>query len=170
MKEQLERTSRSKRRTKAKSRPRPARVTRARKPGDMSLESWQVTLRRQFAAEQKFRVRDVGGQAIFSDFEVTNPQTKRTYRVAIRGEALGVNFCACPDFAVNTLGTCKHIEFLLGKLRRKRGGKAALAAGYRPAFSEVYLRYGARRQVVFQAGTQCPESLNKLAAKFFRGD
>jgi superfamily II DNA or RNA helicase len=136
----------------------------------MSLESWQVALRRQFAAEQKFRVRDVGGQGIFSDFEVTNPQTKRTYRVAIRGEALGVNFCACPDFATNTLGTCKHIEFLLGKLRRKRGGKAALAAGYRPAFSEVYLRYGARRQVVFQAGTQCPESLNKLAAKFFRGD
>ena len=53
------------------------------------------------------------------DFEVTNPQTRRTYRVAIRGSALGENFCSCPDFAVNTLGTCKHIMHALGKIKRR---------------------------------------------------
>ena len=47
---------------------------------------------------------------------------------------LGVNYCSCPDFAVNTLGTCKHIEFILARLRRKRGaaGRLRRAASSRP--------------------------------------
>ena len=55
---------------------------------------------------------------------ITNPETKRTYRVGIRGMALGENHCTCPDFAVNTLGTCKHIEFTLARLERRPGAKA----------------------------------------------
>jgi superfamily II DNA or RNA helicase len=143
------------------------KVPRLRKPEEMSLEAWQVALRRQYATEQRLKVRNVGGRPVFSEFEVANPQTKGVYRVAIRGEGLGVNFCSCPDFATNTLGTCKHIEFLLAKLRRQRGGEAALAGGYQPPFSEVYLRYGAKREVVFKPGAECPESLKRLAAKFF---
>ncbi len=149
---------------------RNSRLSRQRKPEGMSLEAWQVALRRQFASEQDFRVRNVGGRPIFSEFEITNPQTSRTYRVAVRGDGLGVNFCSCPDFATNTLGTCKHVEFLLGRLRRQPGGRAELARGYRPAYSEVYLRYGARREVVFQPGTECPGSLNSLAGRFFGDD
>lgn len=146
---------------------RKAKISRSRKPEDMSLEAWQVALRRQFASEQKFRVKNVGAGPVFSEYEVTNPQSGGTYRAAIRGEQLGVNFCACPDFATNTLGTCKHIEFLLGKLRRQRGGQAALAAGHQPPFSEVYLRYGPQREVLFRPGTHCPKSLQTLAKKFF---
>ncbi|NLF32110.1 MAG: DEAD/DEAH box helicase [Planctomycetes bacterium] len=147
-----------------------ARVSRLRKPEEMSLEAWQIALRRQFAADQAFRLRNVGDEPIFSQFEVTNPQTRRTYRVAIRGEGLGVNYCSCPDYAVNTLGTCKHIEFTLNALRRRRGAKAAFARGFQPPYSEVYLRYGARRDVVFRAGSQCPEALGRLAARFFGDD
>lgn len=98
------------------------------------------------------------------------PAVRRGAEVQGQGRRRARHIFEFRSHQTNTLGTCKHIEFLLGKLRRKRGGKAALAAGYRPAFSEVYLRYGARRQIVFQAGTQCPESLKKLAAKYFRGD
>ncbi len=124
------------------------KLSRLRKPEEMSLDDWQVALRRQYGREQKFRLKNLGEDPIFSEFEVTNPETQRTYRVAIRGYALGENFCTCPDFAVNTLGTCKHIEFTLAKLARKRGAKPALAAGYQPTFSEIYLQYGARRVVV----------------------
>jgi len=81
------------------------RLSRLHKPEDMSLEAWQIALRRQFGREQRLRLKNVGREPIFSEFEVTNPQTKRTYRVAIRGRGLGDNFCSCPDFAVNTLGT-----------------------------------------------------------------
>jgi superfamily II DNA or RNA helicase len=142
-------------------------LSRLKKPDDMSLEEWQIALRRDFAQTQKFRVKNLGDEPLFSEFEVTNPATKRTYRVSIRGRAIGENFCSCPDFAVNTLGTCKHIEYVLARVARHPGAKAALAAGHRPAFSEVYLQYGARREVVFRAGTECPKSLQAFGRRFF---
>jgi superfamily II DNA or RNA helicase len=147
--------------------PRAKKLSRHRKPEGMTTEQWQVELRRQFGRQQKFRLKNLGGHSVFSEFAVTNPQTKQTYRVAIRGEALGVNFCSCPDYAVNTLGTCKHIEFTLARLGRTAKARALLAAGYVPPFSEVYLRYGAQRRVVFAAGTDAPEALNDIAARYF---
>lgn len=143
------------------------KLSRLRKPEEMSLDEWQVALRRQFGREQNFRLKNVGQDPLFSEFEVTNPQTERTYRVAIRGSALGENYCSCPDFAVNTLGTCKHIEFTLAKLGRKRKAKLALAAGYQPMFSEIYLQYGAQRVVVFRAGTECPPAMKAYARRHF---
>ncbi len=150
------------------SRPRKVtKVSRTRKPEEMSLEQWQVALRRQFAEKQDLRIANVGSEPIFSEFQVVNPQTGGQYRVAIRGHGLGDNYCSCPDFAVNTLGTCKHIEFVLGALRRKRGGRKAFTEGFHPAYSEVYLRYGAQRAVVFKPGTECPAELLRLARRYF---
>jgi superfamily II DNA or RNA helicase len=143
------------------------KLPRLRKPDDMPLKTWQVELRRQFGREQKFQLKNLGREPLFSEFEVTNPQTHRTYRVAIRGLALGENYCSCPDFSVNTLGTCKHIEYTLDRLGRRPGAKTALALGYQPAYSEVYLQYGARREVVFHPGTDCPARLKRLARDYF---
>jgi superfamily II DNA or RNA helicase len=143
------------------------KISHRRKPEDMSLEAWQITLRRQFGREQNFAWKNIGQEKFFSEYTVGNPQTKRSYRVAIRGPQPGDNYCSCPDFAVNTLGTCKHIEFVLDKLEKKPGGKAALAAGFQPPYSEVLLRYGAKREVVFKPGRNCPDRLTRLAARFF---
>jgi superfamily II DNA or RNA helicase len=133
----------------------------------MSLEEWQVALRREYGREQEFKFRNLGAEPFFSEFAVTNPKSNRTYRVAIRGKALGMNFCSCPDFAVNTLGTCKHIEWLLAKLERKRGAKKAFQEGFHPPYSEVYLQYGVQRRVCFHAGTQCPKRLQAAAGRHF---
>jgi superfamily II DNA or RNA helicase len=143
------------------------KLSRQRKPDDMPLETWQVELRRQFGREQKFRLKNLGPDPIFSEFELTNPQNNRTYRVAIRGAALGENYCSCPDYAVNTLGTCKHIEFTIDRLERRCGAKTALALGHQPVYSETYLQYGARREVVFRPGTECPDALKRLARNYF---
>jgi superfamily II DNA or RNA helicase len=142
-------------------------LSRLRKPEDMSLEQWQIELRRNFAQVQKFRLKNLGDEPLFSEFEVANPETRRTYRVAIRGQAVGENFCSCPDFAVNTLGTCKHIEYVLAKLARRPGVKAALALGHHPPFSEIHLQYGAQREVLFRPGTECPAPFKTLARRFF---
>jgi len=160
-------TVRRRRRAAGKSRLVPVKLSRLRKPEALSLEAWQIALRRQFAAEQKLRMKNLGTEPLFSEFEITNPQTRRSYRVAIRGMALGSNYCSCPDFAVNTLGTCKHIEYVLARLMRRPGAKAALAAGFRPEFSEVYLRYGAQREVIFSPGAACPARLRSLAHRYF---
>lgn len=57
----------------------------------------------------------------YGDYDVQSA-SGRKYRVAMRGPSLFENFCSCPDFAVNTLGTCKHIEALLLQLRQRFGG------------------------------------------------
>ena len=136
----------------------------------MSLEDWQIALRRQFGRDQQFDLVNVGDHPFFSEFEVTNPQSNNSYRVAIRGQQPGDNFCSCPDFATNALGTCKHIEFTLAYLERKRGGKTALHDGFQPAYSEVHLQYGARRDVRFRPGSECPIEFARLAADYFGSD
>ena len=152
---------------KAAKKRKAAKLSRLHKPEGMSLEDWQIELRRQFGREQDYRLKNVGDQPIFSEFEVVNPQSRNAYRVRIRGPHVGDNYCSCPDFATNTLGTCKHIEFTLAALERKRGGAAALRAGYQPPYSEVFLQYGARREVRFRPGDDCPPELARIAGRYF---
>jgi superfamily II DNA or RNA helicase len=148
---------------------KPPKFSRLRQPEALSVESWQTELRRQYGRAQSFTMRNVGDEPLFSDFAVTNPASDSTYRVAIRSKRLGENFCSCPDFATNDLGTCKHIEFVLGRLEKKRGAKKALTNGFAPPYSEIYLRYGGERSVHFRAGTECPAKLLRNAAQVFDG-
>ena len=148
-------------------RQRTVKFSRTHKPEGMDLEQWQTLLRRQFGREQKFKLANTGSEPLFSTFSVTNPATRNTYRVEIRGINPGDNFCSCPDFATNALGTCKHIEFTLARLGRKRQQRAALEAGHHPPYSQIVLRYGARREVSLLRGSQCPRALATLAADYF---
>jgi superfamily II DNA or RNA helicase len=143
------------------------RLSRTRRPPELLASDWQTALRRQFGREQKFGLKNLGAEPVFSDFAVTNPASKSHYRVASRGQAVGQNFCTCPDCATNDLGTCKHIEFTLGQLLAKRGGKAALARGFEPNYSEIWLDYAGQRQVRFRAGAFCPPVLLTQAKKMF---
>lgn len=143
------------------------RLQRTRLPAGLSPEDWQRGLRQQFGREQAFGLANLGNDPFFSDFRVTNPASRPAYRVAIRGLGPGGNFCACPDYATNELGTCKHIEFTLARLQRRPGAKAAFARGYRPAFYEVYLRTDGRRRVHFRVGTDCPAAVSAAAARLF---
>lgn len=145
---------------------KPQKLSRTRRPDGMSLEEWQRALRQDFGKSQSFELANVGERKVFSEFRVTNPASGNTYRVSIRGRNPGSNYCSCPDFATNALGTCKHIEFTLAKLEAD-GATKALSGGWKPAFSEVFVQYGMRREVRFQAGTECSAELTKLAGKFF---
>lgn len=146
---------------------KPQRYSRTRMPEDLTTPQWQIALRRQYGEEQDFQLQNVGDEHVFSDFRVTNPQTALTYDVAVRGAGLGESNCSCPDFATNMLGTCKHIEFVLSRLRRRRGGKAALKRGFEPDYSEVWLRYGAERTVCFTLGKACTSNIARRAREIF---
>ncbi len=164
----VNRRSAGKQRTSGRDRvARQTKLSRLRKPAEMPLETWQRELRRQFGREQRFAWRNLGSEPIFSEFEVTNPESGSTYRVAIRGTESGDNYCSCADFVTSTLGTCKHIEFVLARLAKRRGGKAALKAGFRPTYSEIYVQYGPRREVRFRPGEECPAELARLASQYF---
>lgn len=143
------------------------RLSRMRRPPGLEVADWQTALRRQFGREQSFGLANLGTEPVFSDFSVHNPASGSRNRVSIRGRALGQNFCTCPDFATNDLGTCKHIEFTLARLESRRGGKAALARGFEPEYSEVWLDYAGVRRVRFRAGKSCPPALLARAGKLF---
>jgi superfamily II DNA or RNA helicase len=143
------------------------KLSRTHAPADLSPVEWQRGLRRQFGREQAFGLENLGSERFFSEFRVSNPVSKSSYRVAIRGRGPGGNFCSCPDYGTSELGTCKHIEFTIAQLEKKRGAKSAFARGYRPAFSELYLRNDGKRCVHFRAGTDCPPALREAAAALF---
>jgi len=138
----------------------------------MSLDEWQRTLRREFGRKQDFEMENVGEHPVFSEYMVTNPATESTYRVAIRGKNPGDNYCSCPDFAVNTLGTCKHVEWMLAHIGFTSKGRRALEAGYRTPYAEVYLRYGPQREVMLNPGTDAAdnEAFQDLTRKYFDFD
>ncbi len=149
---------------KAKTEPK---LSRTHMPDGLTTVAWQRGLRRQFGRVQQFELLNHGTEKFFSDFKVVNPVSNRSYRVAIRGAQPGANYCACPDYATNELGTCKHIEFVLAKLEKIRGFKTAFARGYQPVFSELYLRNDNGRAVYFRPGSDCPEKLLDKARKLF---
>ncbi len=123
------------------------KVSYYRKPEDMTVEQWQVALRRQFAEKQNFNVKNVGNHPVFSDFLVYNPVSNKEYKVAIRDYQFGMNFCSCPDFKVNGLGTCKHIEFVLRQLKNDTSNDIHWLKGYQRPYSSVSIKYGEKRRV-----------------------
>ncbi|MCA0242474.1 MAG: DEAD/DEAH box helicase [Proteobacteria bacterium] len=143
------------------------RLSRHRRPPELPAADWQAALRRQFGREQVFTLRNLGSEPVFSEFLVGNDGSGSSYRVSIRGSAPGSNGCTCLDYATNQLGTCKHIEFTLAALARKRGGKSALARGFTPAYSELRLDHAGARRVRLSPGSDCPPPLLAQARKLF---
>jgi superfamily II DNA or RNA helicase len=143
------------------------KLSRNYAPAGLSPVDWQRGLRRQFGREQAFGLENLGSEPFFSEFRVSNPVSKSSYRVAIRGLGPGGNFCSCPDYATSELGTCKHLEFTLAQLEKKRGARTAFARGYQPVFSELYLRNEGKRRVHFRAGTECPPAVREAAVRLF---
>lgn len=67
------------------------------------------------------------------------------YQVQIRSAEERINHCTCPDFATNRLGTCKHIEAVRHRLRKRAPRKFELYARQGPPVSVAYLEWGSRR-------------------------
>src|SRR5712692_1168037 len=66
---------------KARKRRKAVQLTPLHKPENMSLEAWQIELRRQFGRQQTYPQKNLGDQPIFSEFQVFNPKTQSSYRV-----------------------------------------------------------------------------------------
>ncbi|MDV7396523.1 SWIM zinc finger family protein, partial [Arthrospira platensis SPKY1] len=122
------------------------KVSYHRKPEELDLRAWQIELRRQYGRQQEFIIENIGAHPVFSEFKVSNLEVRTTYKVAIRGKEQGKNFCSCPDFKSNTLGTCKHIEAVLHKLWHTWGMRKYFKQTYEAPYSSVYLDYGEERR------------------------
>jgi hypothetical protein len=118
-----------------------------RKPEDISVDQWQAELRKQFALQQNFKIKNLGNHPVYSDFDVFNPETERSYKVSIRDNISSYNYCSCPDFKINTLGTCKHIEFVLLHLLKYKKYQKYFGHKQKHDYSSLSILYGHERLI-----------------------
>jgi hypothetical protein len=79
-----------------------------------------IELRRQNAEMQAAKVvAQIDGDGVFGTYAVASEQWDVPYMVEIRDLVSMTNSCCCGDYAMNRLGTCKHIERTLQYLRKK---------------------------------------------------
>ena len=123
------------------------KLSNIRKPEEISIDEWQTGLRKQFAPDQKFKFKNTGDHPVYSDFEVFNPETEKRYKVSIRDNIKSYNFCSCPDFKINGLGTCKHIEFMLHYFSLYKRYRKYIGKPHVPKYSSLSIFYGNERKV-----------------------
>ncbi len=114
------------------------------------------------------RVIETPSSRVYGDYQVESKSGKK-YRVAMRGPGLFENFCSCPDFARNTLGTCKHIEALLDRLRR-RYGKSLEKRRYARTRASISLHYAETLGVRLRLPASPSRDLQRVASQYFDAD
>jgi len=145
---------------------RKASPARPRFEGWRTSDEDEVERRRVRAESEEIHVRALEpDEPFFGTFLARSPSGE-AYRVEIRSLDERINSCDCPDYAINRLGTCKHVEVTLRSLRRKRGARAAAAAG--SARLEVYLdRRADRIRVAWPRQRRASPAARKLLSPFF---
>lgn len=95
----------------------------------------ELAKRKLRAREERHRIVNLDpAHPVFSNFEVQSP-SGMTYRAEIRDVESRQFSCACTDFRINGLGTCKHIETILLQLARRY--RAEFKAALRVSSSRV---------------------------------
>lgn len=150
-----------------KKKPAKTRISHTRKPDNLTNAEWQAALRKQIAEEEKFTIKKTDEGLVYGDYTVYNVHSKNIYKVALRSAGNNLNFCTCPDFKTNQLGTCKHIEAVLLKINARPVLRRALQQAYIPVYTSVYLDYRGERSVKLRIGTEESKKLALLARSYF---
>ena len=145
-------------------------LSNTKKPAGLSVAEWQTGLRAQIAERSSFKILNAGEGQVYSDYEVYNNTTKNMYKVALRSNDNSLNYCSCYDFKTNQLGTCKHIEAIFQKVRKKRNIKKALLQPYQTSYSSMYIEYRGERKVMFRIGTEKTKEYNQLLKPYLNKD
>ena len=143
------------------------KVSHLAKPDGMSLEEWQVTLRKQMADTETYAISCINDKLCPGEYEVANAFTANEYKVVYRGEGSEWNYCSSMDFKTSKLGTCKHIEAVKNWIKDTRGMHVHRAA---PPYSSVYLSYRGERCVKIRIGSDNREAYEALAKQYFDAD
>lgn len=92
-----------------------------------STDEEEILRRIQRARDEKHTVTNLHPeQPVFSSFAVKSP-SGMTYQVEVRSPSDRSFSCTCPDFRTAGLGTCKHAEAVLIRLKRRHKADFAFA-------------------------------------------
>ena len=145
-------------------------VPHTHKPDNLTWKQWQTQLRVQVAEKEQFLIENIGDEPVYSDYFVSNPSSKNSYKVALRSRDNTLNFCSCPDFKTNLLGTCKHIEAVRLMLNKKRGIKKLINEIPVLPYSSLYVSYTDERKLKLRIGSENKAEFDRWAKTFFNSD
>ena len=134
------------------------------KPDKMSLEEWQIKLRKQVAQTERFVIHCVDDELCPGEYSVRNPLKNNEYKVVYRGANSPWNYCSCMDFKTSRLGTCKHVEAARIWLSRKPSLHVHKEI---PPYTSVYLSYRGNRCVKIRIGSDNQKEFRNLAEDYF---
>ena len=149
---------------KATKKKKKVKVSHIVKPENMTLEEWQIKLRKQVTDIEHFDISCVDDALCPGEYIVRNPEKNNEYKVVYRGANSEWNYCSCMDFKTSRLGTCKHIE----AVKKWFGGKRGMHVHRElPPYTSVYLSYRGERCVKIRIGSDNKEAYELLAKDYF---
>lgn len=131
--------------------------------GEDELAKRAIAERAERARSERMKIASTDPEKLWSDYLVTNTESGKTYRVALRGWEPGESYCSCPDFRKNTLGMCKHI-FGVHTHAKRRFPAEARRRPYRRKHLAVHLNYGEELELRLLT----PDRLDDSVAKVIR--
>ena len=139
--------------------------------GWKTTDKEEIERRRLRASTEPLRLERLEPQQPFyGSYRVRSSDGGRPYTVEIRSLKDLSNSCECPDYRVNGLGTCKHIEGVLVSLRKGRSRLFSKAAREGSPRVEVYLSPGSSRQVRVAWPQQASLRAKKLLSPYFSSE
>ncbi|WP_302778242.1 hypothetical protein [Porphyromonas uenonis] len=136
-------------------------------PEGMSVEAWQIALRKQFAEQNEFTVSHLDNNRIWGDYMVQSGANH--YRVAFRGVRSDRNYCACLDFRTSGLGTCKHVEAVINYLSEEVPGYPWGTTPFQPDRTSIFISYKGGRTIECSIGKGKEELYADWQARYFEG-
>ncbi|MEE9322552.1 MAG: DEAD/DEAH box helicase [Granulosicoccus sp.] len=130
---------------------------------ELEINALEVTAREERAKKERMTLRSANPKTPWTDYQVTNKASGKTYRVALRGHHPGESYCSCPDYRKNTFGLCKHTIHVLNKVKRKFSA-AQLRRPFKLKEIIVYLQYG--KSVQLRAGV--PDKIDRDAERLLK--
>ncbi len=90
-----------------------------------------------------------------------------SYRVHIRSLTQRANYCSCPDFTGNQLGTCKHIEATLQKISKQRNYARLKREGI--SYPYIFLNWGVQNapQIALHRCAESHTGLDSILQEYF---
>ncbi len=129
--------------------------------GEQALIEQAVAERAERAKKEKFKISSGDTKKPWTDYTVTSAASGKSYRVALRGEETGISYCSCPDFRTNTLGTCKHVMYTLGRVKKKFT-TAQRRRSYRRRDLSLHLQYGSHLALRLGTPTKLAPEVEKV--------
>jgi len=138
----------------------------ATEPLDLTEEELvtrELLRRTDRASKERMVAKPIDAKSVWTDYIVTSRESGKSYRVALRGWERGESYCSCPDFRKNTLGTCKHILYVIDKTRT-RFPTWKKTAPFSPDVISVFLLY----HTSVELHLQLPEHSDPYSKKIMR--